>query len=101
MTVIEVFVQHGQNINVYVSDNAYDGFVHVPKLERYPNFTDPAGANARDPQSRLLIVTLRGGAYKYYKFRMVPVVPVTIRMDMTLKEFYSDTVSSLPFDVLF
>ena len=91
VTVVEFFVQHTLNINVYVSDNPVSNFVHVPKGDRYPNMTDPAGTNIRDPQNRYLAVALRGGRRNYYKFVKIPVVPVTIRMDMTLREFYSDT----------
>ena len=91
VTVIEFFVQHGLNINVYVSDNPNSNFIHVPKGDRYPNMTDAAGTNIRDPQNRYLAVTLRGGTRRYYKFVKIPVVPVTIRMDMTMSEFFSDT----------
>lgn len=90
-TVVQFFVQHSQAINVLVSNNPVSGFRHIPKGFEYPTVNDPAGTNIRDPQNRFLAVTLRGGAFRYYRFRMVPVAAVTIRMDMTLKDFFADT----------
>ena len=88
--ILEFFVQNSQVINVYVSDNGYDNFMHVKSQDTYPTFDDPAGTNIRDPQKRLLAVTVRGGAARFYRFVVVPVAAVTIKMDMTMKDFFSD-----------
>lgn len=90
-TVVQFFVQHSQAINVLVSNDPVNGFRNVPKGFVYPTVNDAAGTNMRDPYNRFLAVTLRGGAYRYYRFRQVPVAAVTIRMDMTLATFFADT----------
>lgn len=78
-------------INVFVSDNPRSGFVHVPKLDRYPTMSDPAGSNCRDPQKRLLSVVLRGGPRRFYQFKIIYVAAVTIKMDMSIANFFSNT----------
>jgi hypothetical protein len=90
-TVVQFFVSHSQAITVLVSNDPVNGFRSVPKGTEYPTIYDPAGTNQRDPYNRYLAVTLRGGAYRYYRFRMVPVAAVTIRMEMTLANFFADT----------
>ena len=90
-TVVEFFVQHSEVINVFVSDRLNGGFVQVDNSEAYPTLTDAAGTNQRNPQKRYLAVTLRGGRYRYYKFVKVPVVAVTIKMEMDMADFFSDT----------
>lgn len=66
-TVINFFVQHGNAINVFVSDDFHVNYRIVPRINRKPRLNDTAGTNARDPQARQLSVTLRGGRFRYYK----------------------------------
>jgi hypothetical protein len=91
VAIIEFFVQNSQVINVFVSDNGYDNYQFVPKQFTYPTLNDPAGTNYRNPQKRILAVTIRGGAQRFYKFVVLPVAAVTVKMDMTLDKFFSDT----------
>jgi hypothetical protein len=90
VAIVQFFIQNSQVINVYVSDNAYDGYVNIPHQEAYPTYDDPAGTNQRDPQRRFLAVTIRGGRYKFYKFVVVPYAAVTIKMDMKIADFFAD-----------
>lgn len=90
-TIIEFFISHSQAITVLVSNHPINGFKSIPKSSNYPTLNDPAGTNQRNPQNRYLAVTLRGGSYRYYRFRMVPVAAVTIRMEMSINQFYAET----------
>jgi hypothetical protein len=58
--------------------------------DRYPTLNDPAGSNARDPQARTLTVTVRGGVKRFYLFRVVPTVAVTMKMETTIAKFFAD-----------
>ncbi|RYG70223.1 hypothetical protein EON64_00770, partial [archaeon] len=91
VAVLEFFIQQSQAINVFVSNSPYGGFVQVPKITRYPTMDDPAGTNMRDPQRRFLAVTIRGGSSRYYRFNLIPVAAVTIKMEMPLSQFFSNT----------
>ena len=42
-------------------------------------------------QARLLSIVLRGGSKRFYQFVFVPLAAVTIKMDMTMANFYSGT----------
>jgi hypothetical protein len=96
VAVLEMFISEGgaggsSVINVFVGDSENGDFTFIPRFtDRFPNKTDAAGSNTRDPQRRILMTTIRGGAKNFYRFVVTPVVAVTIRMEMTLDQFFSD-----------
>ena len=89
-TVIQQFINNAQDVNVYVGPSMNGPFTFVPRFtDRYPNVTDPAGSNTRNPQKRMLYVTLRGGsANRFYKFMLVPEVAITMKMDININNFF-------------
>ena len=66
-------------------------FTHIPSITRMPTLYDPVGTNVRNPQSRNLTVTIRGGGNNVILLRQLPTIAVTIRMDMSVKDFFADT----------
>lgn len=92
VAVLKFFIQSSYDINVFVSDQPDTDFEYVPRLfNRYPNMYDPAGSNTRDPQRRVLAVTIRGGTNRFYRFRTIPAVAVTMRLDMPFSTFVGDS----------
>ena len=92
VAVLKIFYQQSYDVTVLVSDDPENGFQAVTRFkDRYPTMDDPAGSNTRDPQQRLLIVTIRGGAKRFYRFRQTPVVAVTMRLDMPFNQFVGET----------
>mmetsp|Transcript_16459 Transcript_16459/g.22492 ORF Transcript_16459/g.22492 Transcript_16459/m.22492 type:complete len:2653 (+) Transcript_16459:1-7959(+) len=92
VAILEIFITQSYDINVLVSDDPYNNFQVIPKFsDRYPNFADPAGSNTRDPQKRLVIMVLRGGSKQFYRFRQIPVVAVTMKLDLPFETFVGDT----------
>jgi len=88
VAILEIFCQQSFDINVLVSDDPYKKFILVPKFsDRYPNLADPAGSNTRDPQKRPVTVVLRGGPRRFYRFRQIPVVAVTMKLDLPFSTF--------------
>jgi len=89
-TVIEQFINNAQDVNVFVGPSMNGPFSFVPRLtDRYPNITDLAGTNTRNPQKRTLYVTLRGGAAnRFYKFMLVPEVAITMKMNININNFF-------------
>eukprot|EP01035_Chromulina_nebulosa_P039938 gene39938-54008_t len=92
MAILEIFFQQSYDINVLVSDDPYKNFQLVPKFDdRYPNLADPAGSNTRDPQRRILAVVVRGGSKRFYRFRQIPVVAVTMKLSLPFETFVGNT----------
>eukprot|EP01036_Dinobryon_divergens_P027890 gene27890-36744_t len=92
VAILKIFFQQSYDINVLVSNDPYDNFQPVQKFyNRYPNLADPAGSNTRDPQSRIVVVVLRGGANRFYRFRQVPTVAVTMKLDLPFETFVGST----------
>ena len=88
VAILEIFYQQSFDINVLVSDDPDKNFKLVPKFtDRYPNLADPAGSNTRDPQKRTVTVVLRGGPRRFYRFRQIPVVAVTMKLDLPFSTF--------------
>lgn len=92
-TVVEFFISNSNVINVFVGKAENDpNFVFVDSFRnREPTLDDPAGSNARNPQSRTLTVTLRGGRNNFYLFNVVPTVAVTMKMQMSISNFFADS----------
>jgi hypothetical protein len=77
-------------VNVFVGPSEDGPFTQVDNdAYRCPNATDIAGFNCRNPQNRTLTVAVRGGKNNFYRFVVIPVVAVTMRMEMTVEDFYS------------
>jgi hypothetical protein len=77
-------------VNVFVGPSEDGPFMQVDNnVDRCPNATDIAGFNCRNPQNRTLTVAVRGGKNNFYRFVVIPVVAVTMRMEMTVEDFYS------------
>jgi len=92
VAILKIFITQSYDINVLVSNNPYENFQVIPKFkDRYPNFADPAGSNTRDPPKRLVIVVLRGGDRIFYRFRQVPIVAVTMKLDLPFETFVGNT----------
>jgi len=91
-TVIEQFINNAQTVNVFVGPSMSGPFRYIDRFtDRYPNLTDAAGSNTRNPQKRKLHVTLRGGAAnRFYKFMLVPEVAITLKMSMNIMNFFVD-----------
>ena len=92
VAILEIFFQQSYDINVLVSNHPDNDFQAVKKFDdRYPNFADPAGSNTRDPQRRTVTVVLRGGTNRFYRFRQVPTVAVTMKLDLPFDTFVGNT----------
>ena len=91
-TIIEQFINNAQTVNVFVGPSMNGPFRYVDRFtDRYPNLTDAAGSNTRNPQKRMLYVTLRGGAAnRFYKFMLVPEVAITMKINMNINNFFVD-----------
>ena len=91
VAIVEIFYQTSYDVSVLMSNDPYDGFTSGEQLDRYPTLADRAGSYVRDPQRRVLAVTIRGGNYSYYRFREAPSVAVTIRLSLDFATFAGDT----------
>jgi len=94
VALVEIFIQHPNVINVFVGTSSGDpNPVQATQLQdgTYPKLNSPAGLHTRDPKKRSLIVTMRGGPRRFYSFVEVPAVQVTLRMAMSISDFFSDT----------
>ena len=89
--VLEFFI-HGTNaVRVFVSDSENGVYDEVTRFsDRMPTFSDPAGSSARNPQARTLTVTVRGGTRRFYKFVVVPVVAISMKLEMDFDTFFQD-----------
>ena len=87
VAIIEIFYQASYDVSVLLSSDPYIGFVPGVQLTRYPTLRDPAGYYVRDPQRRILAVTVRGGSNSFYRFRQAPSVSVTIRLSLDFATF--------------
>lgn len=92
--LVTIFIQHPNVINVFVGTSSWDpNPVQATELldGTFPTLNSPAGLHTRDPQKRTLTVTLRGGPRRFYSFVEVPVIQVTLRMEMSIDDFFSAT----------
>ena len=89
--ILEFFI-HGSNaVRVFVGANQAGPYREVPRFEdRYPTLSDPRGSSARNPQKRTLTVNVRGGTERWYKFVVVPVVAVNMKLEMDFDTFNTD-----------
>lgn len=87
--VIQFFIEDSLKVNVYVSDSSAGPFKLVSQGYTYPQLTDKIGYSQRNPQLRYLAVTVR--SHSFYRMTVVPVAQVTIRMQMSIAQFFSDT----------
>ena len=92
VAILDIHVIDSYVINVFVGSQSSDSsFTIVPKSFATPTLADVAGAHLFNPQQRNLTVVLRGGINNHYKFVVTPQIAITIRMDMNLANFFSDT----------
>jgi len=49
--ILDIYVREANAINVLVGTSIDDTFTYIPPLTTSPTFSDPAGTNARNPQS--------------------------------------------------
>ena len=89
--ILEFFI-HGSNaVRVFVGTRQEGPYREVPRFEdRYPTLSDPRGSSARNPQKRTLTVTIRGGTERWYKFVVVPVVAINMKLEMDFDTFNTD-----------
>jgi hypothetical protein len=88
--ILEFFIEPSDAINVFYGYSEYGTFTFVKQISRQPTLDDPIGTNCRDPTARTLTVNIRGGANNFYKFVDIPYVQVTMKMEMSIANFYAD-----------
>lgn len=94
VTIVQFFIENSDVINVFVGTSSSDPHpIQAKQLldGSFPTLNSPAGTHTRDPQRRTLTVTMRGGQSRFYSFVEVPVVQVTIRLEMSIENFFSAT----------
>jgi hypothetical protein len=89
--ILDIYIRQSNVVNVFVGPSLDGPFTFIKPIYTTPTLADAGGTNARNPQSRNVTVTLRGGSQRYYMFRITPVVAVTIKMEMSLAQFFSNT----------
>eukprot|EP01035_Chromulina_nebulosa_P018019 gene18019-23659_t len=91
--VLDFYIQGSYVMNVFVGPSEDEITMrHISSMDSTPGLFDKAGSNGRNPQTRNLTLTVRGGENnRYYLLRQLPTIQVTIKMEMNLSMFFSDT----------
>eukprot|EP00595_Chromulina_sp_UTEXLB2642_P001523 CAMPEP_0196766926 /NCGR_PEP_ID=MMETSP1095-20130614/32902_1 /TAXON_ID=96789 ORGANISM="Chromulina nebulosa, Strain UTEXLB2642" /NCGR_SAMPLE_ID=MMETSP1095 /ASSEMBLY_ACC=CAM_ASM_000446 /LENGTH=2258 /DNA_ID=CAMNT_0042131985 /DNA_START=2674 /DNA_END=9450 /DNA_ORIENTATION=- len=91
--VLDFYIQGSYVMNVFVGPTEDQTTMrHISNIDSTPGLFDKAGSNGRNPQARNLTLTVRGGENnRYYLLRQMPTIQVTIKMEMNLSMFFSDT----------
>jgi hypothetical protein len=91
VAILDIFVSQMYVINVYKASSASGPFTYIPNSLTIPTLNSAAGANSYNPQGRNLTLAVRGGNQNVYKFIVTPTIAVTVRMDMSFSDFFSNT----------
>ena len=89
--ILNIFTLDSYVIDVYTAPSESGPFSLIPQSPTVPNLDSVAGANLYYPQGRNLTVTVRGGTNRVYHFVVTPTIAVTITLDMSFAQFFSNT----------
>lgn len=87
----QIFYPQPWQVDVYVQ-----GRLVAANNASAPSISSPVGSNILDPQNRVLFVKMAGlaGTWSQFEFRIAPVIMITMRLSVTIEQFFGPQLVS-------